>query len=60
MCSRFLSHSKYEHVTPPPLTKRSGAQIMPLLKKIYSAAKVVGPLAPSKIAFTFIFSAFTL
>jgi hypothetical protein len=49
----FLSHSKYEQVTPPPLVKRSGDTTIPLYSKISSPAKVVGPLAPSKTALHF-------
>eukprot|EP00178_Gracilaria_changii_P017736 TRINITY_DN5058_c0_g2_i1.p1 TRINITY_DN5058_c0_g2~~TRINITY_DN5058_c0_g2_i1.p1 ORF type:complete len:122 (-),score=2.93 TRINITY_DN5058_c0_g2_i1:1076-1441(-) len=44
-CSIFFNHSKYETVTPPPLHKTSGKKLTPFLSKIYSAARVVGPLA---------------
>lgn len=72
----FLSHSKYETVTPrriifyaslinqmnrflipPELAKISGITMIFFSKRIFSAAGVVGPLAPSTISFALILPA---
>ena len=50
---KFLSHSKYETVTPPTLASMSGITWTPILKSIWSALKVVGPLAPSNTTLAF-------
>jgi len=56
----FLSHSKYETVTPPPFIKRSGHTTIPFLTRISSPAKVDGPLAPSTTALHLRLGAFPL
>ena len=50
---KFLSHSKYETVTPPTLASISGMTWTPLALRIESALKVVGPLAPSNTTLAF-------
>ena len=46
-------------MTPPELARISGTTTMPLLKRISSASKVVGPLAPSTMYLALILSAFS-
>ena len=49
-CSRFLSHSKQDTVTPPPLHRTSGRKLTPFLRRISYPLRVVGPLAASTMS----------
>ena len=57
-CSRFLSHSKYETITPPVFINKSGIIYTPFSRRIYSALKVIGAFAASMITLHLSFSAF--
>jgi hypothetical protein len=46
-CCRLCTHSKYDTVTPPALARMSGTTKMPRSRRISSAARSVGPFAPS-------------